>query len=396
MTDRSGKKTRIAVVIPKYGVLGGAEAFAAALTERLALDPRHDCHVFANQWAAASDRVTFHRVPIITFPKFLSTISFAGFAGRRIASGDFDLVHTHERIFSADLCTLHGIPHRYWVRQIRKKRTLSLYDRATDWVERKIATGDSCRLFLPVSSLTGNIFRETYKIDPRRMEIFHPGVDIQPFQAHDSEACRRELRRDLGLSPNEKVILFVSMNFEIKGLDRLLGALAVVRSRSPGAGIKLLVVGKGDERRYRRMAQMLGIGEAVFFAGVLETERLIRTYLACDLYAMLSAFDTFGMVVLEAMAASLPVIVSANVGAKDLVRQGVNGFVIERADRPDEAAGAIAAVLDEEQRRRQMGREAFQTARAHTWEAAAAGMTAIYDRLLSEKACLDKGHQNTA
>jgi UDP-glucose:(heptosyl)LPS alpha-1,3-glucosyltransferase len=134
------------------------------------------------------------------------------------------------------------------------------------------------------------------------------------------------------------------------------------------------------------MAQMLGIGESVFFAGVLDTERLIRTYLACDLYAMLSSFDTFGMVVLEAMAASLPVIVSANVGARDLVSQGVNGYVIERADRPDEVAGAIGALLDDEQRRQQMGREALRIAQMHTWEAAAARMAEIYERLLHEKA----------
>ena len=68
---------RIAVVIPKYGLTGGAEGFTAELTERIAGDPRYEVHVFANRWEKHSHRITFHQVPVITFPKFLTTISFA-------------------------------------------------------------------------------------------------------------------------------------------------------------------------------------------------------------------------------------------------------------------------------------------------------------------------------
>ncbi|MEK6534691.1 MAG: glycosyltransferase, partial [Thermodesulfobacteriota bacterium] len=97
------------MVIPKYGLVGGAEGFAAELTERIAADPRFEVHVFANRWADSAGRIVFHPIPIVRFPKFLTTTSFAWFAGRGIsAAGPFDLIHTHDRIFRADLYTMHG------------------------------------------------------------------------------------------------------------------------------------------------------------------------------------------------------------------------------------------------------------------------------------------------
>ncbi len=94
---------KIAVVIPKYGLVGGAESFAAELTERIALNTRYNLHVFANRWTTHSERITFHKVPIFSFPKFLTTISFAYFAGLNISKMNFDLIHTHDRIFDADI-----------------------------------------------------------------------------------------------------------------------------------------------------------------------------------------------------------------------------------------------------------------------------------------------------
>ncbi len=94
----------------------------------------------------SGDRIRFHRVPIISFPRSLTTVSFARFAEIEIKKqGAFDIVHTHDRVFKADLFTMHGVPHEFWVREVRKKR-LSLFDRATDFVERKLIAADSASL----------------------------------------------------------------------------------------------------------------------------------------------------------------------------------------------------------------------------------------------------------
>ena len=67
-------KKKIAVVIPKYGLLGGAENHTAELTNRIAQRSLYDVHVLANKWTNHIGNITFHKIPIFTFPKFLTTI----------------------------------------------------------------------------------------------------------------------------------------------------------------------------------------------------------------------------------------------------------------------------------------------------------------------------------
>lgn len=369
---------KIAIVIPKYGLVGGAEGFAAELTERIAQDRRFEVHVFANKWQKNSEDITFHRIPIIAFPKFLTTVSFAYFAGRKISKMAFDLIHAHDRIFNADIFTMHGIPHRIWVREVRKKR-MSLFDHATAWAEKKLVKNKRCRKFLAVSDLAKEKFLQEYKdVNPDKVQVIHPGVDIQRFQGLDRQRCRQEIRKKFGIDLSDWVILFVSMNFDIKGLDKLMMGLAKFKSKYPSEKFRLLVVGKGDADKYGRLAQNLGIKDHVIFAGVVQKENLDRIYLACDIFSMLSKFDTFGMSVLEAMAASLPVIISGNVGAKDLVKEGINGFVVEHTDNADEISSRIALMMDEEVRTR-MGKEAFKTALHNTWEVAVDRVLKVYE-----------------
>lgn len=374
---------KIAVVIPKYGLVGGAEGFAAELTERIAQNDRYEIHVFANQWLNYSPRITFHKIPIISFPKFLTTVTFAFFAGRQISRMNFDLIHTHERIFTADLFTMHGIPHRVWVTEVRNKN-MSLFDVATKWVEKCLVQNQRCKRFLAVSRLAQEKFLQEYSnIDYNRVQIIHPGVDVQRFQKLKREICREEIRSNLGIDSKELVILFVSMNFEIKGLAELMAGLAKFKSQYSAKTFKLLVVGKGNVKKFGRLAQQLGIKEHVLFLGVVPKDTLDRIYLAGDIFSLLSRFDTFGIAILEAMGASLPVIISGNVGAKDIVRQGINGFVLDDAINPDEIADKIGLLVKEEFRSR-IAEEAFKTASMSTWEVAARKAENIYKDLLGD------------
>jgi len=112
MVMKQDARVKIAVVVPKYGLVGGGEEHTAQLTNRLSLFEGYDVHLYANRWANVSERVSIHKIPIVGFPKFLSAISFAQFIQNRTALMNFDIVHTHQRIFRADLSTLHWIPHR--------------------------------------------------------------------------------------------------------------------------------------------------------------------------------------------------------------------------------------------------------------------------------------------
>ena len=374
-------RPKIAVVVSKYGLVGGGERFVLELTERLAQTSRFDLHVFAHAWQSAKSAVTFHRLPVIPFPKWLTPLAFALSASRAIAAaGDFSLIHAHERILRADICSQHFVPHRFWVRKIRGKLVLSLFDLATCWLERRMLTGPtSCRAVLPVSSLAKSCLLQSYPLPGALVETIHPGVDGDFFKPRE-EGARDGLRRELGLAKDDVVILFVAMNFELKGLDLLLEAVSRLKKKAWGQRVKVLVVGKGRERKFKQLAGELGIGDAVCFVGVRRD--MASIYQAGDLLVLLSGFDTFGMVVAEAMAAALPVIVSRQVGARDLVREGENGFVVDRLDRKQVDA-ALWGCLGDQTRYRSMRASAQKTAQALSWEAVASRVAAIYEQLLA-------------
>lgn len=378
----SSARPRVAVVVPKYGTVGGGERFVYELTERLARGGRYEIHVFANRWVPGPGAVVFHKIPRAPFPRFPRHAVFAWLAGREVGKGGFDLVHAHDRVFRADVFTMHSIPHETWVRDIRKRRP-TLFDRVTAWVERRLMEEGGCAWHLPVSSIAGKAYRERYRVDPSRMRVMHPGVDLARFSTPDRDACRWEVRARYGIGPSEVLILFVGMNFEVKGLDAILRAVARAKALRPDAALRLLVVGRGNEEKYRSLASSLGIAGSVVFAGT-HAEGVEAFYLASDLFMMLSTFDTFGMVVLEAMASRLPVIVSANVGAKDLVEEGVNGFVLPDRLDADAAAGRIVLLLDA-QRRAAMGEAGRRTASLHGWDRLAEEVGRVYEDVVAAK-----------
>jgi UDP-glucose:(heptosyl)LPS alpha-1,3-glucosyltransferase len=376
------RRFKLAVVVPKYGTIGGGEKFVFELTERLARNGRYEIHVFANRWVPGPGPVVFHKIPRVPFPRFPRQAVFAWLVARQLASGEFDLVHTHDRIFRADVFTMHSIPHETWVRDIRK-RSPTLFDRVTSWVERRLVEEGGCSWHLPVSSIAGEAYKVKYRIDPSRMRVLHPGVDPERFSASDRSVCREAIRGKHGIGPSEAVILFVGMNFEVKGLDAVIEAVAKAKVVRPDAAIRLLVVGKGNVGKYRSLASSLGIGGDVIFSGPVE-KGVEEYYLASDLFILLSKFDTFGMVVLEAMAARLPVILSANVGAKDLVEEGVNGFVLPDGRDADAAAEKILLLLDEN-RRAAMGEAGRRTAERYSWDRLAEEVAGVYESCLARK-----------
>ena len=373
---------KIAVVVPKYGLVGGGERFASEITERLAMNEQFEIHVFANNWVTHSDRITFHKIPKVYFPRFLGPLAFSWFVNQKISKMNFDLVHSHHWTLNADIYSAHGVPHAGWVRNVRKKPP-SLYDRAVIATERKLIRDGGRSFFLPVSTLAMDAFRQEYEMLPGQWRVVHPGVEVARFAKPDRVECRNEIRQLYGIGDSDILLLFVGMNFEVKGLDTIITALAKARHLKPSANIRLLVVGRGDEAKYGKLAQSLGIADAVTFAGT-QVKGLERYYRAADAFVLFSRYDTFGMVVLEAMAAGLPVIVSPNVGAKDLVEEGRNGYILPAQQDVEVAAGRMIELTDNA-RRAEMGEAASLTAAKHDWERLAEKMEILYKEALSGK-----------
>ncbi|WP_035239339.1 glycosyltransferase family 4 protein [Desulfobacter vibrioformis] len=365
------KPIRVAVVVPKYGLIGGAENFVFQLTERLASFEDITIDVFANKWRKGDALIRFHKIRTIPFPRFLEPLSFA--LGAYFQTGKFDLIHSHDRVFAMDIFTFHGIPHTIWVNDVQHRRFPRLVDFMIAWIERAGITRNRLKKILPVSSIAARALKRCYPSLETKIDIMPPGIAGDFFQAYDRPREREKIRQQYEVLPQETVLLFVGMNFEIKNLDLVLESLAVFFNRG-GRNLKLMVVGKGNEKKYRKKAKTIGIEHLVRFCGPAQAVQPF--YLAADLFIMPSFYDTFGMVVLEAMLAGLPPVISATVGAKDLV-DDTCGFVLPDAACPELVAN-IFERLQEVHIRQALGRNAVKKANDYFWDALAQRMADNY------------------
>ncbi len=329
------KKPRIAILAEKYGGIGGSERFAKEVTERLAATGRYEFHVFANRWEAGRPDIAFHKIPSIKFPRFLRPWFFKVMAQRCIARGGFDLVHSHWPTFKADVFSVHTAPHAYWIKHVLKRRP-NLFDRVMMRIDRRMIEGGGKSTFMPVSTFLQDRYTEVFGALPGDWKVVHPGVDVEKF-ARDPVA-RTEIRSRLGIQDDEFVILFVGMNFGPKGLGRLMEGFANFRRRETRVRARLVAIGRGPVAEFSAKASKLGIDREVIFVSPQATG-IEHYYSAADAFALLSEFETFGMVVLEAMAAGLPVIVSDQMGVKDVVRKP--GRIVPADASPEVIAKAL-------------------------------------------------------
>jgi glycosyltransferase involved in cell wall biosynthesis len=157
-------------------------------------------------------------------------------------------------------------------------------------------------------------------------------------------ASRAELQRELGLDPDRPVLLFASKLQERKHCDHLLEAYLLLRQEGSLAP-QLVIVGDGEMRPQLEARARESSVDGILFAGFRNQSELPRFFDLSTVFILPSGHEPWGLIVNEAMASGLPVIVTNEVGsAIDLVRQGENGYVYPMGDIPA-LKNALAAVL---------------------------------------------------
>jgi UDP-glucose:(heptosyl)LPS alpha-1,3-glucosyltransferase len=163
------------------------------------------------------------------------------------------------------------------------------------------------------------------------------------------------------------VLLFAGSGFERKGLATAIEALPAL----PDA--RLLVIGRGDETRYRRLAVRLGVGDRVRWLGLRGD--LERWYVAAEVLVLPTRYEPFGNVHLEALASGLPVVTTTAAGGAELIEEGKNGAVVVPGD-PAALAGAVERLRGES--RGALGEAARRSAEPFTWGRQAAEFERLY------------------
>lgn len=206
---------------------------------------------------------------------------------------------------------------------------------------------------------------------PERVVIFPQVADNVFFQSENERLRpqRAALKRALGIATG-RVILFVGQLIPRKGVLDLMDAFEIIAAQD--ADVSLVMVGEGvlrAELQARRAASCCA--ERIFIPAFASQQELPTYYALADVFVLPSLYDTFGVVVNEAMASGLPVVTTHNVGAAaDLVEDGVNGRVVAPGDA-NALAQALRELMQDEALRDRMGKNALERIRQWTIETAA-------------------------
>ena len=230
--------------------------------------------------------------------------------------------------------------------------------------------------------------------DPSRVHVVHNALDPEPWDPADAD--EEAVRRELGIEPDTVVLAIVSRIFFWKGHLDLVRALLLVVRRRPD--VRLLVVGEDADHaspdrpstmtEMRRFITAHGLEESVEFTGFHADIRDIMA--ACDIFAMPSFEEPFGMVFLEAMCLRRPVVALDNGGTPEVVADGVTGLLSAPGDI-DQLAENLLALIEDPSRRRQMGDAGRQRAlEVFSPVRMAAATQHVYDALLADRRAITR------
>ena len=285
----------------------------------------------------------------------------------------FDIIHFHEPLMPM-LCTSvlrlsrtanvgtfhasHGKPGYNFARPIGK------------WILRRWFRNLDGKIAVskPAVEYARENFPGYYNIIPNGVDVEHFSPDVSPIEEFDDDKLN---------------ILFVSRLEKRKGLNYLLQAFKQVKKEVPNC--RLIVVGPGTRlrRRYERYVAKTGLKDVVF-VGLVSYDELPRYYKTADVFcAPAVGSESFGIILLEAMAMGKPIVASSIEGYASVISHGVDGLLVPPADR-DQLAQALIALLNDKALRQEMGAKGRIKALEHSWELIAQRVFDYYVRVLSE------------
>lgn len=217
-------------------------------------------------------------------------------------------------------------------------------------------------------------YLESLRVAADRITVIPNGVDRDAFLGLPVERPARD-----GVTA-----LFVGRLYpRQKGLERLVEALARVPA---SARLRLRLVGEdwGGASLVRRRSAVRGIADRVTIVGAVSRDALVREYAEADLLVLPSLFEPFGIVLLEAMAAGLPVVASRTGGVPEVVADGETGLLVEPGD-PAGLASALSRLAEDRGLRIQMGARGRARSAAYSWDAIVPKVVSVYRQALEER-----------
>jgi D-inositol-3-phosphate glycosyltransferase len=304
--------------------------------------------------------------------------------------GHYDAVHSHYWL-SGQVGALArdrwGVPLVHSMHTMAKVKNAALADGDTpDPLARVIGEEqvvEAADMLIANTDIEAKQLIELYDADPGRVEVVHPGVDLEVFRP----LAAAEARAGLGLPVDADVLLFAGRIQPLKAPDVLLHAVAEMLERDPGRRGRLVVPvvggpsgsGLDKPQALADLAADLGIADVVRFVPPVSQTELARWYAAATAVAVPSYNESFGLVAVEAQATGTPVVAAAVGGLTTVVRDGHSGLLVEGHEAHDWAV-ALTRLLDDDELRVRLEVGALRQARLFSWDATADRTLEVYER----------------
>ncbi|MBN2420132.1 MAG: glycosyltransferase family 4 protein [Deltaproteobacteria bacterium] len=215
-------------------------------------------------------------------------------------------------------------------------------------------------------------------LEPEKITVIPNGVELDEYHPRVREQRREDMLVNLGVNPDDFLILFVGDDLDCKGLIRALRALELIRE----SNAVLMVVGGFPEQlvHYRDYASSRKLNARVIFAGTQYDMEPI--YARADALVLPTFYDSFGLVLLEAMAFGIPVVSSPGAGfAKDAIADRKNGFI---GESPEQIAAVVEELINDVGLRSEVGRNARSTAEKYSWDQVAGRTLEVYEKVVND------------
>lgn len=381
---------KIACITWSYDEHQGISRCVVELTARLAA--RHDVHVYAAEVATEPrPGVHVHPVPLRHRRAHVADYDFFFRAGRLVRRGRPDLVHAHFPVWGgSDVYTCHGMARaalRSWRSfPAHARGDVASWKMARWYLQLPLYAYMARRAGTSLAAVSRKTQDELAQESGRSRADIHVvpnGVDLQRFHPACAARLRAPARRELGLAEDAYALVWVGNHLRHKGMRYALGTLR----RLPPSAV-LLAVGGDREDSVPELAPEMRALQAEGRLRLLPADRAIeRYYAAGDALLFPSLYESFGLVVLEAMAMGKPVICPRTVAfADEHVEDGVNGCVVDHPWQTEALAARVRALMQDPLLGTRIGAAARRTALRFGWDAYVEATEAVYRCALAARA----------
>ncbi len=292
-------------------------------------------------------------------------------AGKVALEEDFKVIHAHDWL---------SYPAGITAKKVSKKPLITHvhaleYDRSHEaGVNQSICAIERAGLeasdkIIAVSAYTKQRIMQYYHIPADKIEVVHNGINL-------NQKPKKHLTLKSIKSGGKKMVLFVGRITYQKGVDYLIEAAYKALKHNPK--MIFMIVGSGDMTyQIIEQAAYFGISDKVFFPGFLRGDDLEKIYQSADLYVMPSVSEPFGLVALEALSNNVPVIVSKQSGAAEVLNHSLK---VDFWDT-DDLANKMVAVINNTALRHSLSKYGHKEVLACTWDLAADKCIKVYNQL---------------